>query len=270
MEQQDYTPEEARAVLNMPRSTFFKEVEKGNVPSIRKPGKKRRRRYPKEAIDAYAAFLTRSKRPAYDLSFIKATNADIWEAIENARNIYENDDIIPFGKVLEWRSINDEMTMCIKDHDQFAGCSTMMPLDENIIKLVLQDKIRERDIPTSAVRAWSDPELSVYIASIAIVSSGNKQKDTYRGRFLLDHTIRWAMVLYQQYDIRRFYALGTTPVGQELLGRLGFTEIINLEQGKRKGYLLEGVSKPATILTRILSEVTLQIVSSDDIMQQQN
>src|SRR5690348_8173090 len=165
MGKQDYTPEEAMVVLNMPRSTFFKEVDKGNVPSVLKPGKKRGRRYPKEAIDAYAAFLARKKRPFYNLSFTKATNADIWEAIENARSIYGDDDIISFRKVLEWRSINDEMTMCMKDHNNFAGCSTIMPVDEDIIKLVLKDEIRERDIPVKAIRAWSDPKLSVYIAS---------------------------------------------------------------------------------------------------------
>lgn len=264
MEKQDYTPEEAMAVLNMPRSTFFKEVEKGNVPSLLKPGKKRGRRYPKEAIDAYATFLTRIRRPPYGLTFTKATNADIWEAIENARSIYGDEDIIPFRKVLEWRSMNDEMTMCMKDHSTFVGCSTIMPIDENFIQLVLKDEIRERDIPTSAIKAWSDPKLSVYIASVAIVSSGDEQKDKYRGRFLLEHTIRWAIALYQQHDIKRFYGVGVTSVGQKLLERLGFTSTVNLESGKRKGYVLEDISKPTALLSKVLSEVTLQMSSPDN------
>lgn len=251
------------AVLNMPRSTFFKEVEKGNVPSVLKPGKKRGRRYPKEAIDAYGAFLTRVQRPLYNLTFTKATNADIWEAIENALSVYGDEDIIPFRKVLEWRSINDEMTMCMKDQGTFAGCSTIMPIDEGIIQLVLKDETREREIPLSAIKAWSDPKLSVYIASVAIVSSGDKQKDAYKGRFLLEHTIRWAVALYQQYDIQRFYGLGVTSTGQELLERLGFTNIITLEDGKRKGYILEDVSKPTTLLSKILSETTLQMSPPD-------
>lgn len=267
MEKQDYTPEEAMTVLNMPRSTFFKEVEKGNVPSILKPGKKRGRRYPKEAIDAYAMFLAKTKRPPYNLTFTKATNADIWEAIVNARSIYGEDDIIPFRKVLEWRAINDEMTMCMKDHGTFVGCSTIMPIDEDIIKLVLKDEMRERDIPVSAIRAWSDSQLSAYIASVAIVASGNDRQDTYRGRFLLEHTIRWAIALYQQYDIKKFYGLGVTPVGQELLERLGFTLMFTSEEGKRRGYVLEDVSKPTTLLAKISSEVTLHVSSPDHTTQ---
>lgn len=263
MEKQDYTPEEAMAVLNMPRSTFFKEVERGNVPSILKPGKRRGRRYPKEAIDVYAAFLTKMRRPPYDLTFTKATNADIWEALENARSMYGDEDILSFRKVLEWRSINDEMTMCMKDHGAFAGEGTIMPIDEDVIKLVLKDEIRERDIPARAIRAWSDPKLSVYIASVAIVSSGNEQKDKYRGRFLLEHTIRWATVLYQQHDIKKFYGVGVTPAGQEFWERLGFKSTISLEGGKRKGYVLEDISQPPALLSRILSEMT-QMSSPDN------
>src|SRR5579884_2734919 len=115
--------------------------------------------------------------------------------------------------------------------------------------------MRERDIPASAIKVWSDPNLSVYIASVAIVAIGNDQKDKQRGRFLLEYTVRWITVLYQRHDIRGFYGLGITPVGQKLLERLGFTEIISLEDGQRKGYVLEDVSKSTALLSKVLSEV---------------
>lgn len=64
----------------------------------------------------------------------------------------------------------------------------------------------------------------------------------------------WAIALYHQYDIKRFYGIGVTPVGQELLERFGFTEILSLEEGKRKGYILEDMSKPTRLLSRFLAE----------------
>lgn len=258
MSTQDYTAEEAMAVLKMPRSTFFKEVEKGNVPSVLDPGRKRGRRYPKEAIDIYAILLHKQKRPPLDFSFSRATNADIWVAIENARRLYGDNDIIPYKKVLEWRFINDEMTMILKDHDIFAGSSTIMPIDEPVIKSLLKDEIRERDIPDKAIRRWTDLKLSAYIASVAIVSSGDEKKDTYRGWFLLQHTIKWTIALYHQYDIKKFYSIGVTATGQNILERMGFREINSLEGGKRKGYILEDISKPTRLMSRFLDELETQ------------
>lgn len=255
MNRQEYTPEEAMTVLNMARSTFFKEVEKGNIPSILDAGKRRGRRYPKEAIDAYAALMTRKKRPPQNLSFVKATNADIWEAIENARKTYGDNDIIPFKKVLEWRLINDEMTMTMKENGRFAGCSTIMPIEEDIITLLIKDKIREQDIPESAIKRWSDPHLCAYIASITIVQAENdERKNAYRGRFLIEHTAKWAIALYHQYDIKKFYGIGTTEIGRELLEQFGFTEILSLENGNRKGYVLTDMSKPSKLLSKFLEE----------------
>lgn len=63
-------------------------------------------------------------------------------------------------------------------------------LEERVIHLLLQDKIRERNIPTSAIKKWTDLRLSLYIASIAIEQSGDTDLDRERGLFLLRHTIK--------------------------------------------------------------------------------
>lgn len=252
MDTQSYTSDEAMAVLKMPRSTFFKEVDKGNVPSVLEGGKKRGRRYPKEAIDTYAALLHNRKRAPQEFSFSRATNADIWEAVENVRRLYGEEDDIPYKTILEWRFINDEMTMSIKAQGKFVGCSTIMPIDEGIIKQLLRDEIRERDITAKDIRRWTEPNLSVYVASVSVVASGDEKKDAYRGRFLLEHTIQWSIALYHQYDIKKFYALGITPEGQNILERMGFREIISLESGHRKGYILADISTPTKALARFL------------------
>lgn len=57
MEKQYYTAEEAMNILKKSRSTFYREVEDGTIPSELEEGRKRGRKYPKEAIDAHARLL---------------------------------------------------------------------------------------------------------------------------------------------------------------------------------------------------------------------
>src|SRR6266571_5447716 len=241
---------EAAKILDMPTTTFYREVEAGNIPYRLEKGRKRGMIFPKEAIELHAHMKKKSKRKPVHHAFTRATNADIWAAVENARRIYGEEDIIPYKKVLEWREINDEMSMTIKEDGQFVGCATFIPLEERVIHLLLQDKIRERNIPTSAIKKWTDPRLSVYIASIAIEQSGDTDLDKERGLFLLRHTIKWAITLTQQYNIKNWYAIGATEVGQTMLERLGFKEMVSLEEGARKGYLLKDVHHPSKLLNK--------------------
>ena len=103
-----------------------------------------------------------------------------------------------------------------------------MPIDESVILPLLHDKIRERDIPTKAIRQWTDPELSVYIATVTVKPSGRKQADKERGAALIRHTIKWALSLNRQYDIKNWYGIGATKEGQHLFESLGFQEIASL------------------------------------------
>src|SRR5712692_981837 len=133
---------EAMKILDVPSTTFYREVEAGNIPYKLEKGKKRGMLFPKEAIELHAQMKKRSKRKPVHHAFTRATNADIWTAIENSRRIYGEDDIIPYRKVLEWREINDEMSMTIKEDGRFVGCTTFIPLEERVIQTLLYDKIR--------------------------------------------------------------------------------------------------------------------------------
>src|SRR5260221_3730307 len=248
---------EAMEILNLPTTTFYREVEAGNIPYKLEKGKKRGMLFPKEAIELHAQLKKRSKKKTVHHAFTRATNADIWTAIENATRIYGDEDIIPYKKVLEWREINDEMTMSIKEDGQFVGCTTFIPLDERVIQDLVYDKIREQIIPNCAVKKWTEPRLSVYIASIAIEESHDISLDRERGMFLLRHTIKWAIMLSHQYDIKTWYGIGTTPVGQTILEELGFREIVSLEEGDRKGYILENFQN-SKLINKFIAEMENQ------------
>jgi len=248
---------EAMKILDLPTTSFYREVEEGNIPYVLEKGRKRGMRFPKEAIELHARMQKKAQRKPVHHAFARATNADIWQAIENARRVYGEDDIIPYRKVLEWRQINDEMTMSIKEDGEFVGCTTFIPLDEAIIHDLLYDKIRERNIPNKAIRKWTDPRLSVYIASIATEESDDLNRDRERGLFLLRHTIKWAIMLSHQYDIKNWYGIGTTPIGQTILEHSGFKEVVSLENGERKGYIYENL-RGSKLINQFVAEMENQ------------
>ncbi|MGB8345414.1 MAG: hypothetical protein WCD86_11050, partial [Ktedonobacteraceae bacterium] len=208
-----YTAEEAMKKLNKPRSTFFKEVETGLIAAEIEPGRQRGRRYPKEVIDVLARrqhIKHRQKGPTH-LIFSPSSNADTWTEIRIGVDLYGEDDIVPFQRMMEWRDTNDEIQMSVKDRGQVIAYSSLMPLDESIMLPLLEDKIRERDIPDKAIKQWTDPQLSVYVSSITVKPTGNATRDKDIGRFLLKHTIKWALSLNRQYDIKNWYGIGATP-----------------------------------------------------------
>lgn len=254
---QYYTAEEAMQKLNKPRSSFFREVENGLIPFELEPGRQRGRRYPKQAIDVLAKrqqLKHKSTDPTH-LIFTPSSPADMWAEIQIGTSLYGEDDVVPYEKILEWRDINDEMHKSVKDEGHVVAYSCFMPLDESIMLPLIEDKIRERDIPNNTVRQWTDPDLSIYVSSLTVNPTGSKSRDREIARFLIKQTVKWALSLYRQFDIKNWYGIGATKEGQSWFESLGFTEIVSLYDGERKGYKLEDVDHPAKIISRFLREL---------------
>jgi hypothetical protein len=177
----------------------------------------------------------------------------LWSEVEIGRSLYGDDDIVSYATLLEWRDRNEEMFMSLKHEGRVAAYSSLMPLDENILLPLLEDKIRERNIPLDHIRPWTDPRLSVYIASVTVKPTGNEKRDRNRGEILLRHTIQWALTAQRQYDIKNWYGIGTTKKGQKIFETLGFKEVTSLHNGERKGYKLNNSITPsANILSKML------------------
>ncbi len=118
--------------------------------------------------------------------------------------------------------------------------------EENIVpyKRLLKSRLQERDIPPDAVRQWAEPRLSVYVAHIAIKSSGSLLKVRNLEQLVIEHTIEWMLSLDKQYDITNWYGIGMTAEMQYLFESLGFTEIASSYNCDRKGYLLAHLKGP--------------------------
>ncbi|GHO52180.1 helix-turn-helix domain-containing protein [Ktedonobacter robiniae] len=248
MEQEYYNAKEAMEILKKPSGSFYRDVREGKIPSV---GKRPNMRFPKEAIDALAEVELEDEEPG--LNFSVSTIAESWAKKELNRP-YETEDTVPFKTVLEWRKRNNDITMNARRGKKVIGWTTFLPLDEEIAMDLVYSRIREKDIPPQAVKRWSQPQLSVYIPVIEVVPSGNIKQDKIIGAYLLTRTIKWAITLMIQYDIKNWYAVGTTPEGQAILDALGFTLLISQDEGKRKGYILENTAEHVKLITRLVEK----------------
>ena len=237
MEKEYYKPEEVMKILNKSRSTFYREVDDGTIPSELPEGKKRGRKFPKEAIDAHAKLLQPKDKTR--LTFSPTTNSELWASYQNHLKIYEPEDIVTYDRLLEWREANQDIFMCAREGGTRIGGVTFLPLSEDTIKSLIDEDIKEQDIPISSIMKWEDKEPTVYIPSISITHTGDKQKDRERGHYVIRNAIRWALSLDRQYDVKKWYAIAATPEGEKLVNHLGFDKI----EGKRNAYLLTSLKK---------------------------
>lgn len=249
MEKSYYTPEEAMKLLDKAKATFYREVEAGVIPSELLPGRKRGRKFPKEAIDALVKVMKQGEKEK--LTFEPSTNNDIWMGYQNTRVVYGDENVVSFTRLLEWKQINSDIFMSVKEKGERVGGVTFLPLAESTIQALINGKIRERNIPDWAIRKWTDPQLSVYIPNISIKPSGSPRLDAERGTFLIKQAIRWAISLSKQYDIKNWYGIAATDMGEKLLQHLGF----KLIQGKEKAYILEGIEASTGLIRDFLRRI---------------
>lgn len=239
MEDRYYTAEEVMRLLNISKATLNRRAEDGTIPSELEEGRKRGRKYPKEAIDAHVKLLKPKNKTK--LTFGLTTNNELWASYQNHFRLYNVEDIVPYARLLEWREVNEDIFMSAREGGKRIAGVTMIPLAEDVIKSLIDGKIQERNIEPWAIRSWSDKNLTVYIPSISIHHTGDKQRDRERGHFIIRSAIRWAISLDRQYDIKKWYAIAATPEGEKLVKHLGFEKI----PGKRNAYVLTDLRKAA-------------------------
>ena len=237
MEERYYTPEEVIKLLRISKATLNRRAEDGTIPSELEEGKKRGRKYPKEAINAHVKLLKRKDKPT--LTFGPTTNSELWASYQNHFNMYEPEDIVNYDRLLEWHDANEDIFMSAREGGKRIAGVTIMPLAEDVIKSLIDEKIREQDIEPWAIRKWSDKNLTAYIPSISIHHTGDNIKDRERGHFIIRSAIRWAISLDKQYDIKKWYAIAATPEGEKLVQHLGFEKI----EGQRDAYILTDFKK---------------------------
>ena len=170
------------------------------------------------------------------------------------RRLYGEEDEVPFEQLMAWRMVNDDIYMNLKEGKTLIGAITFLPVDEKVAIALINGQMKEKDIPSRAVRRWTESNLSVYIPTIEVLPSGNFHRDRERGTFLLRHTIKWAVIQTIQHDIKNWYAIGATKDGRNILETLGFRAVTTLDNDK-KGYMLEAKREPVRLIGMYLKEI---------------
>lgn len=255
MNKETYTAKEAMEILKKPSGSFYREVREGRIPH---KGKRPNMQFPKEAIDAIAEL--EAKKEDEKLRFVESTIADAWikqeiveELFQTGNDPYEESEIVPFKVVLEWRKRNNDIGMHVEEKGKILGWTTFLPLEEKIIKAIINDELSEKDIPPKSVKRWTDKDISVYVPVIQVIPTKDKNKARKVGAFLIRNTIRWAISLTVQHDIKNWYGIATSEKGEELMKDLNFKEIEG--HGKYKGYVLDKDSKKAKIIKETLDRI---------------
>jgi excisionase family DNA binding protein len=253
MDKDFYSAEEAMKRLNKTKTIFYELVKNGEIPFEIEPGRKRGKRFPKAAIDVLAE-TEKNPSEKSTLSFTLQTVAELWEGMEITKTLYNNpEEEVPFKRLVEWRNVNSEIFMSLKEGDKLVGGVTFLPIDDRVANALVNGEIRDKDISPRSIKRWTDSNLSVYIPTIEVLPSGNPHRDKERGMFLLRHTLRWGVILTFQHDIRKWYAVGATEDGRNILEALGFTRVH--EDDSRSGYILETKREPVKLIASYVKQI---------------
>lgn len=257
MEQEYYGLEDVMKKLHKSKSTVLREAKSGLIPSELEKGKLKGRRYPKSAIDVLADLdsekIAKKKKPHFEFSL--STPNDLWSELKLRQKLFGKTDVASsYKQLMQWRISNDEIFASIKEDGQLVAFVSLLPLEEVIVRELIEGKIKETDIPLSAIKQWTEPQLSVYVLNFVVEPDSDREKTRYRGMQLIRSTIKWALDIHDEYDIKDWYCISASKEGQTLLKRLGFNEIATLSDGEKKCYSLKDSAKPTRLVSMFLKE----------------
>src|SRR5579859_681885 len=146
-----YTAEEAMQVLRRTKTMFYQQVNNGEIPYEIDSGRKRGKRFPKSAIDILAKMGTTEIATKEPLSLTPQTIAELWEGMRITRLLYPQEEEVSFETLMQWRSVNKDIFMSLKEGDKLVGGVTFLPIDEKIAIALINGQMKEKDIPAYAI-----------------------------------------------------------------------------------------------------------------------
>ena len=220
-----YTASEAIKKLNMPQATFHHYVKTGKIKKVVPPGRTEgfyERAYIDSMVEANQLFaLQYASDP---ITFGVATTSDI-DGIYQVMVSFWGSLYVPSVETrLSWYQVNPEIDYVVKKNDIVTGYTTILPLKQETMKLLMDGEIGTKDIKPSDILPFvSGMPLECWVA--IAVKPGVYSPEKY-GTRLIAGTIRTLKGLAQrEVTIKRLWAKSETPDGIKLCRDLGFEEI---------------------------------------------
>jgi len=253
-----YTAGEARQFLDMDVGAFYYLIETGKIKRITSPGKKRGF-YSKLQIERFAnerlnyVKVEEEARP----TFMKATWDDLDEEYELATLLLNGNAAYGVPTYHTWLSKNPDTNFILRDRGRLVAFLLVLPVKQSTIKRWINGEIREWEIGAEDILPYTPVNpLECIILSMATTSDVDKCKRCEYGLRVIRGYLNFLEVLAAQgITIARFYSMGATVEGSNILKQAGFEK--RGQVGKRVVFEfnpLTSVSRMAQVYRTVLDK----------------
>lgn len=225
-----YTAGEAIRKLQIPKSTFYDLIKKGEIPEGVKVPLRKQALYRKDDIDKLvkerARYLEELKQEPERLTFMPPSKEDLEQLKTIDLMVFHEETLISPDKQLERFKYNPEAILVLKDGktDTVLGGITLSPIRQEVLEKLISLEIDETQIQPEDYQSYTtDHPQDCYVVGI-IARPGIGEK-FYAGRLMkaaLDYLIR---LLDRGIIIRRIYTVATTEQGDKLAQNLHLTPL---------------------------------------------
>ena len=184
-------------------------------------------------------------------SLRQATEADIAQIAMHQAEWYSPTDAIPKEILTEWFKVNSKGFIIICDgNGNNIGHLDLLPIRDKTLDLLKRGAIRERDVRGESLHPPAERALitDLWLESI-VITEQNRHR---RARVLLGVMRQAELLLDQLADpdkLQNYYAISATPAGDDLLSRLGFSKIADVDARMDEHFLHQANS--ASVLRKV-------------------
>ena len=251
-----YTAAQAIKRLNIPRSTFYYLIKRGEIPEGIIIPLRKQALYSKGDIDKLAEervrMLEALEHEPERLAFVVPNQEDLEQLREIDLMVFHEETLILPDEQMRRFTYNPEVMHVLKDTstNTVMGDITMSPLKADVLEKLLALEVDETQIrPEDYLPYTTDHAQDCYVVTI-IVRPGLTEK-YYASRLLLASLNYLIELLERGVIIRRLYTVATNDDGERLAQSLGFKRLPEEREAGayeefRRPYVLDLEAKEST------------------------
>jgi hypothetical protein len=237
-----YTSAQVRKILSISPSTLTTLVEKGFIEKVTPVGYKNGF-YTKVSVDEY---YRQQNLFMQTYSLKRENKLEIRKAVgEDQPGIYEMEKevlgaTLPLEKRVELYKKNPDIDFVAVKDSRVIGHLSLFPLHEQVIRLLLEGKLRGWDITADDLEAYkAGNQYKLFVMAIAVDKNEQQAGKIYAGLLLREAQKTVFEMAWQKILVRAIYATSRTKDGIFLASRMGMDTIPELSDVHRKAFVLD-------------------------------